>query len=350
MPLATVIVGCGNIAKTYAASIKGYPEVELLGFSDLDASRASAFAKEFGGRAYASLEEVLADSAVELVVNLTIHHAHEEVIEQCLRAGKHVHTEKPLALSYAAARRLVALAEEQGCRFSSAPITWMGEAQQAAAAVLMSGELGQVRQVYAEINHGRIESWHPNPVPFYDVGVLWDVGIYPLTLLTALLGPVRGVTAMSRVVMPERTAKDGSPFTLARPDFYVALLDFGGGAGARLSCNFYNNLSRQGSAVEFHGDAGSLILGSSFKFNATVDKIVPGKSPERVPLPETAYDGVEYARGVQDLAQAIAAGRPHRATAAHAAHVIEVLEAIDRSAETAGEGLRIESDFPLPDR
>ena len=115
-----VIVGCGNIADRYAIQIKSYPQVKLLGFSDIDKERAKTFAAEYGGKVYPTLEDVLADDAVELVVNLTIHFAHAEVITKCLQAGKHVHTEKPLATSYAEAKMLVELAEEKGLRLSSA--------------------------------------------------------------------------------------------------------------------------------------------------------------------------------------------------------------------------------------
>jgi predicted dehydrogenase len=348
MSLATVIVGCGNIARTYAKDLKTYPEIDLLGFGDLDPARAAAFATEFGGRAYESLDAVLADPAVQLVVNLTIHHAHEEVIGKCLAAGKHVHTEKPLALSSAAALRLAAEAGRRGLRLSSAPITWMGGPQQEASAILRSGQLGRVRQVYAEINHGRIESWHPNPAPFYDVGIVWDVCIYPLTLLTAFLGPVRSVQAFSRLLQAERFTKDGNPFTITRPEFVVALLDFADGTVGRVSGNFYNGASKQGSSVEFHGDSGSLHLGSSFMFNAALERTLAGQPSAPVPLSRPAFDGIEFGRGVQELARAIAAGRPHRASAAHAAHVIEIMEAIDRSAAAQGAPQAVASSFTPP--
>ncbi|MBC8010988.1 MAG: Gfo/Idh/MocA family oxidoreductase [Burkholderiales bacterium] len=348
MSLSTVIVGCGNIAKSYAKDLKTYPEITLAGFSDLDPTRAATFAAEFGARAYASLDEVLADPSVQLIVNLTIHHAHEEVITKCLAAGKHVHTEKPLALSSAAARRLAADADARGLRLSSAPITWMGNPQQSAAAILRSGELGRVRQIYAEINHGRIEAWHPNPAPFYDVGIVWDVCIYPLTLLTAFLGPVRSVQAFQRLLSAERTTQDGKPFTITKPEFVVAVLDFADGTVARLSGNFYNNASKQGASIEFHGDTGSLVLGSSFMFNASVERCDYGKPLAAVPPAKPVFDGIEFGLGVRELAQAIAENRPHRASAAQAAHVIEIMESIDRSAAANGAPQSVVSDFPIP--
>src|SRR5690606_12466175 len=171
----------------------------------------------------------------------------------------------PLALSYADAQRLLALAENQGLRLSSAPITYLGEAQQTIWQRLREKRIGPVRLAYAELNHGRIETWHPNPVPFYDVGVVWDVGIYPITLLTAFLGPVEKVTAFGKVLFPDRVTLGGEPFRITTPDMVVALLEFQSGTLARVSCNFYTTTSRQGASLEFHGDNGSLYLGKDRK-------------------------------------------------------------------------------------
>ncbi len=347
-PLGTAIVGCGNIARAYAGDLKTYGDIALRGFQDLEPARAEALAREFGGRAYASLDEVLADPSVGLVVNLTIHQAHEKVTNRSLAAGKHVHTEKPLALTYVAAQRLVELARRKRMRLSCAPTTYLGESQQTAARELRRGAIGRVRLIYAEMNHGRIETWHPNPVPFYDVGVLWDVGIYPLTLLTAFLGPVRGVAAQQRSLLTDRKDKTGQPFTVSRPEFITAVLDFVSGEVARLTCNFYTNGSKQGSSIEFHGDGGTLVLGNVFMFNSAVERCGYGEPLAAVPPVRPGVTGVEFARGVQDLAAALRERRPHRAGAAHAAHVIEIMEAIDSSARSAGIGVPVESRFEPP--
>ena len=268
--IRVAIVGCGNIADRYAERILTYPTCELVGFSDLDPARARAFAAKFGGRAYDSLAQMLADPSIALVVNLTIHFAHYEVVKQCLLAGKHVHTEKPLALRYADAKELVDLAAARGLRLGSAPITYMGEAQQTAWKLLRSGKAGPVRLVYADINHGRIEAWHPNPEPFYEVGIQWDVGVYPLTLLTTMFGPVRRVTATGKVVYPHRVTKEGRKFTITTPDYVLAMLEFEAGLTARLSANFYVAGGKQGQGigqalceeVRYDADSGQLVTAS----------------------------------------------------------------------------------------
>ena len=341
------LVGCGNIAQAYVDQVRAYNHVAVVGFTDLLPERAQAFADAHGGLAYPDLAALLADPDVDVVVNLTIHHAHVEVITQCLEAGKHVYTEKPFAMRYEDAARLVALAKEKGLRLSSAPITYMGEAQQTAWKELRSGRLGPVRLAYAEVNHGRIETWHPNPVPFYDVGIVWDVGIYPITLLTALLGPARRVTAFGQVVHPERMTLSGAPFHITTPDVVMAAIEFASGTLARLSCNFYTVTSRQEASLEFHGDTGSLFVGSCFDFDTSVAFAPYGEGFTRIAPLREPFEGVEFGRGLDEFARALSEGRPHRASAEHAAHVVEIIEGIHRSIE-AEDAVAITSSFTAP--
>ncbi len=345
--IRVAIVGCGNIADRYAERIKTYPTCDLVGFSDLDPARARNFAAKFGGRAYENLAALLADPAIDLVVNLTIHFAHYEVVKQCLLAGKHVHTEKPLALRYVEAKELVDLAAARNLRLGSAPITYMGEAQQTAWQLLRSGRAGRVRLVYADINHGRIEAWHPNPEPFYAVGIQWDVGVYPLTLLTTMFGPVRRVTATGKVVHPHRVTKEGRAFTITTPDFVLAMLEFEEGLTGRLSANFYVQGGKQGGGVEFSGDAGTVYLGNFQGFDAAVEFAPLGGAFEKVPLVRPPFAGVEFARAVDDMSQAMLTGRPQRASGSQAAHVVEILEAVGTSM-TKGGAVAVNSSFVAP--
>lgn len=345
--IRTAILGCGNIADRYATFITKYPEIQLAGFSDIDVGRAEEFTERFGGRTYRDLEELLDDATVELVVNLTIHHAHAEVIERCLKAGKHVHTEKPLALNIMDARSLITLAEERGLRLSSAPSNFMGEAQQTVCSLIRSGQLGTTRLIYAEVNHGRIESWHPNPEPFYAVGIMWDVAVYPLTLITAMHGRVTTVMACSHLLYPDRVTKEGRAFHISTPDYYLASLKLASGPVIRLTANFYVDGGKQGGSVEFHGDKGSVYLRNFQEFDAAVEFQAYGTDYAPVTLVREAAERYEFSRGVEDLAQAMIEGRPHRSSSAHAAHVVDVVSAIVQSA-AENRTVSVESDFPLP--
>lgn len=346
-PLRVGIVGCGNIAGPYARTMKPYAQLELAGATDVVAEKAEQLVSQYGGRVYGSLSEMLADDTIDLIVNLTIHHAHPAVITECLHAGKHVHSEKPIAMRYDEAQALVKLAAEQGLRLSCSPITFMGEAQQTVWKAIRDGLPGPVRIVYAEVNWGRIEAWHPNPGPFYDVGALFDVGVYPLTLVTTFFGPARRVTAYGKVLYPDRVTKEGVSFHISTPDWAVAAVELANGAVVRLTTNFYVGHHGKQKGLEFHGDSGSLWIGSFQDFHAPVEFAPFGKSYEPLPYVREPFQGIEWGRAVVEVYDALVAERPQRATGAQAAHVVEICNAIVTSYEQ-GRPVDVHSDFPAP--
>jgi predicted dehydrogenase len=316
-PLGIGIVGTGNIAGGYARDIVTHPEIRLVAATDVDRERAAVFAAAEGCRAHDSLDALLADDEVDVVVNLTVHHAHYEVTKRALEAGRHVYSEKPLALRSDEARELVDLATSRGLRLGCSPSTFLGEAQQTATAIIRGGRLGIVRAVYAEVNWGRIETWHPAPAPFFDVGVMVDVGVYPLTLVTTMLGPAQAVRAWGWDLKPDRVTIDGTPFRIGSPDLIVAAVELASGPVVRLTASFYvGRPAKLTGSLEFHGDAGSLSLGSFQDFDATVEVGGYDKSYEPVAPVRTPYRGTAWGRGVAEMAAAIAEDRPHRASAA----------------------------------
>jgi predicted dehydrogenase len=348
-PLGLGIVGTGNIAGGYARDAATHPEIRLVAATDLDPSRAAAFAASHGCRAHATLEDLLADSAVDIVINLTVHEAHFEVTKRALEAGRHVYSEKPLALRGSEARELVELAAAGGLRLGCSPSTFLGEAQQTATALIRSGRLGPVRAIYAEVNWGRIETWHPAPAPFFEVGVLVDVGVYPLTLVTTILGPARAVRAWGWDLEPDRITLDGTPFRIGSPDLIVAAIELEGGSILRLTSSFYvGRPARQTGSLEFHGDDASLALGSFQDFDATVEIGPYGGDFEPVALVRPGFRGTAWARGVAEMAEAIATGRPHRASAEQAAHVVDILEAAATSMKEGGLRVEISSSVVPP--
>jgi predicted dehydrogenase len=347
-PLGLGIVGTGNIASAYARDILTHPQIRLAAATDLDASRAAAFGVEHGCPIHPSLDDLLADPAVDIVVNLTVHHAHYEVTKRALEAGRHVYSEKPMTLRAHDARELVALAEARGLRLGCSPSTFLGEAQQTAAAIIREGRLGPVRAVYAEVNWGRIETWHPAPVPFFDVGVMFDVGVYPLTLVTSILGPARSVRAWGWELKPDRTTMDGAPFRIGTSDLIVAAIELDG-AVMRLTTSFYvGQPAKLTGGLEFHGDDASLALGNFQEFDAPVEVGRYGESYEPVAPVRPPFHGTAWARGVAEMADAIGEGRPHRASAEQAAHVVEILEAVATSIADGGRSTGIESTFTRP--
>jgi predicted dehydrogenase len=344
--LRVAVVGCGNISGAYGETMSAYRSVRIAGATDVDGSLSAAFVDRFGGVVYPSLGDVLGDPDVDAIVNLTFPAVHADVTTAALNAGKHVHSEKPLAGNYATARSLVDLATERGLRLSCSPITFLGEAQQTMWRLAETGAIGNVRVAYAEVNWNRIESWHPRPEPFYGIGPFADVGVYPLTILTAMFGPARRVTAFGTVVYPERTTLTGEPFTPGAPDFGVAVLELESGTVVRLTANFYVSHVTKQRGIELHGDTGSIYLSDWQEFDATVE-LAPFGEPYRPVAVENAFRGTDWGRALDDLSGAIVSGRPHRATGAQAAHIVEVLDAIATSVAER-RAVEITSSFAPP--
>ena len=343
------IVGCGNIAGPYARDIATKPTLELVAFTDLDPARAKALADVYGGRAVPGVHDVVEQA--DLIVNLTVQQAHADVTRQALEGGRHVHSEKPLALSSEEAHELVDLARRNGVRLGGSPFTLLGEAQQTAWKALRDGRAGKLRAVYAEVNWGSIETWHPAPAPFYEVGALVDVGVYPLTIVTATLGPARRVQSFGRVLKPDRVTRDGTKFTISTPDFMVTMLELEGGIVVRLTTSFYvGQQARNYAALEFHGDEGSVFLGHHSEFDAPVEVAKYGDEAgyRAIPLVRRGPSQVDWSRGVEDMAAAIAEDRPHRATGEQAAHIVDILMAAKDSAANGGRAVEVTSSFAPP--
>jgi predicted dehydrogenase len=344
--LSVAVVGCGNISGAYGETMGAYPLVRIAGATDVDRGLSAAFVERFGGVDYPSLHDVLDDPGVDAIVNLTYPAVHAEVTTAALEAGKHVHSEKPLAGDYASARTLVRLADDLGLRLSCSPITFLGEAQETMWRLVEAGAIGAVRVAYAEVNWSRIESWHPRPEPFYRIGPFADVGVYPLTILTAMFGPARRVTAFGKVVYPDRTTTSGEPFSPGAPDFGVAVVELERGTVVRLTANFYVGHHSKQSGIELHGDTGSIFLSSWQEFDATVELARWGGSYEPVPV-ANPYRGTDWGRALGELSDAIVTNRPHRATGAQAAHIVEILDAITTSARD-GRAVDVSSTFVPP--
>jgi len=325
------IVGCGDVAQRYARTLAPYPELPIVAATDVDAARATAFVAERGGDVRATLDDLLADDRVDCVVNLTPFELHAAVTAQALEAGKHVHTEKPLALDGTDARRLVELAARTGQRLSCSPITFLGPPLQTVRRTLHDGRAGEIRLVYAEVNHGRIETWHPRPEPFYAIGPLFDVGVYPLTVLTAFFGPVARVTAWAGRLLPVRTTLAGAPVDVAAPDCTVAILELEDGLVARLTTNFYVHHEDRQQGMQFHGDLGSVLVSSWQDFDADVSFAPYGGASE--PIPYERRPGIDFGLALRELDAAIREDRPHAASAERAAHVVDVMCAIRDAAE-----------------
>jgi diketogulonate reductase-like aldo/keto reductase/predicted dehydrogenase len=324
-------VGCGAVARKYAATLDdSAPSVTAV--CDLDSDRAAAFAADHGAAAYADLDAMLDAEAAALVLNLTSHDAHAAVTDRALRAGRHVWSEKPLALDADRARELIALAERRELALGCAPINADCEAQRHARRALGDGRLGTVRLAYAHAHVGRVTAWHDDPDAFFRVGPLYDGAVYPLTLLITWFGPVERVrVADAADPWPDREAKRP-----ARPSHVEATLEFADGPLVRLTASFYApHRSREFTSLEFHGDDGSLYLDDAGDLGGEAGHRVAfgreGRGYTPMPLQKPSRR-TPYLAGPERLAASVRRGRPDRASARRAAHVVDVCNAVERAA------------------
>ena len=199
------IIGCGNISAAYLKAAKAFPILDVKAVADLDPSAAEARGAEFGIPAR-SVEALLADPSIEIVVNLTVTLAHVAVGLQAIAAGKHVHSEKPLGISTAEARPLLEAGEKAGLRVGAAPDTFLGGAHQTCRKLVDDGAIGRPLAGTAFFMCPGHERWHPNPGFYYlrGGGPMLDMGPYYITALVNLLGPVSRVAGITGRARPER--------------------------------------------------------------------------------------------------------------------------------------------------
>jgi len=336
-------LGSGHIAGPYAASIARHSELKMVGVFDLDQQKAEAFAREHACEAFESMAS-LAD-AVDIVVNLTRAPDHYSTTRDLIGLGTPIFSEKPIALAFDQAQELVALAEAADVPLASAPSLWLGRSYLEAAARIRDGEIGTVRLVTAEVHQGSIERWHPAPHSFYQVGPVVDAGVSPLTYLTAVLGPIRKVSATSMRLLPSRTTKDGENFEIGVADAWYVIAVFESGAALRLSCDYYISSATVPRSIDLHGDSGSLRIDDWVDPDAVIERADFGSAYAAEP----AGPGLErdWSLGLLDFAQSMLNGVRHRNAAPHAAHVVEVLQAIATSA-AQGKVVAVSSTFRSP--
>ena len=345
-PFRFAVVGTGEISGFYMDFFQRRADKEGIVFAgafDLLADRARPFCEKFGGRYYETVDAVLADRTVDAVVNLTPAFAHADVSKRCLEGGKHVHTEKPIAMKVQEARELLNVARRHGVTFASSPFIILGECQQTVKRMLREGRVGRPITCTAELYHGRIESWRANAGQFYreSGGPILDVGPYPLSLMIDWFGPVRAVRGMCAVGMPERRELNGQPFTISVYDHGTALLRFESGVMGRIdfsNCN--SNTTLHG--MEIQGTDGSLAISAIMDAHGEIR--ISGKDAGKWdhvqgdPAPKPA-SGVDWSTGIFELAHAVREGRRPANSADMALHVLEVARAIEQAASSGQEVL-----------
>lgn len=361
------IVGCGFVADYYLKTLPNHAGLKLIGVMDRDQDRAKRFSAYHAVPHYPSLEELINDSKVDIVLNLTNPKSHFQVSKACLNAGKHVYSEKPLSMELLEAQELVDLAEEKGLYIAAAPCNLLGETAQTIWKALREKVIGHVRVVYAEMDDGMVHkmpyrkwvSESGTPWPYQDefeVGCTLEHAGYYITWLAAFFGPAQTVTAFSSCLIPDK--QTDAPLNVNSPDFSVACIQFSSGVVARLTCGI---VAPHDHSLKIIGDQGILCTDDCWDYHSPVyikkritirrktfispwGKRYPLVGKSRSKIRHQGSQQMDFCRGVEDLARAIADQKPARLSARYSLHVNEIVLAIHNALET-GAPYKITSSF-----
>jgi predicted dehydrogenase len=335
------VIGCGAISGAYLGMAKNFPLVEMSACADLNPAAAKSKAEQFGIPKVCSVDELLKDPSIEIVLNLTVPKAHVPIGLQAVAAGKHMYAEKPLGIDREDARKLIDAARQKGVRIGCAPDTFMGACVQTARKLIEDGAIGKpVAFTSTWMSRGH-EHWHPSPEFYYEVGggPMLDMGPYYLTALLNLLGPIKRLAGLASISRAQRTIvhkKDGVPgpkfgkvINVETPDHVVGVIEFQNGCVGQIVTSFatrganYDNKS----PIVIYGTEGTLRVGDPNGFDGPVFlcRFDDNKPDEFVEMPHTFVKGYGRSVGVADMAYAIRSGRPHRANGDLAFAVLDAM-------------------------
>jgi predicted dehydrogenase len=333
------VVGCGVIANnTYLPGIQGLTETaELVAVCDQQGHLAEQAAARFGAReVYTDYEAMLTRAPVDAVVVLTNIQSHAPNVLAALQAGKHVYTEKTLATTLEDADRCIAEAEARHLLFACAPPVMLNAANQRVKDLIARGAIGRVNFVRARHSHGgpaASRNWTADPTWFYKPGAgpILDLGVYAFHELTGILGPVRRVTSLAGIAMPERPIRSGpakgKTIRVETDDNALSLLDFGNATLAVVDSTYCVQAAK-GPRTEFYGSEGTINLNDRRGSDPPIELY---REDERLdvrgwmPLPMPGAGSWSLASGVAHLVDCIREGQRPLISAEHASHCLEVM-------------------------
>jgi predicted dehydrogenase len=354
------IVGCGNISDIYIQNVQKWPTMELRACADQIKERAEDKAKQYGIPKACSVQELISDPDIDVVLNLTTPQSHAEICLAALNAGKHAFTEKPLAINLDDGKKLVDTARKKNLYLGSAPDTFLGGRIQTARKMIDDGWIGEPIAATAFCAFHGHEVWHPDPDFLYQKGAgpMFDMGVYYMTALISLLGPVEKVVGLSKRYFQERTItsepKAGAKIRVGVDTHITGVMEFKNDVAATIMMSFDvwdPTLPR----IEIYGKEGTLYLNDDdpyggpnifggklfgrqgkqsdwLGFPSQIPRRESRTAPQEIPL-QYGYVGNSRGIGLADMVQAIRSKRKNRASGEMAYHVLETMYGFSESAK-----------------
>ena len=344
--LGVGIIGCGNISTTYFSLSPLFKGLKVLACADINMDAARARAEEYKVKAQ-TIDELLANDEIDVIVNLTIPDAHFPVSKRILEAGKHAYSEKPLVLTLEQGEELRRIAKEKGLAVGCAPDTFLGGAHQLARKFIDDGGIGRITSGSCHVMSPGMEMWHPNPDFFFlpGGGPILDLGPYYIANLINLIGPVKRVGALTSMASETRTItsqpRNGETIPVKTPTTIQALLEFVSGARITLTAS-WDVWSHRHANMELYGTEGSLYVPDPNFFGGTVE--ASGRDKDIKPLENWAHPfGIANQEspsgpranyrtaGLADMAASLIDGRDARCSLDRTLHGVDVMTSILKS-------------------
>jgi predicted dehydrogenase len=335
------VIGCGAISGAYLGMAKNFPNVEIAACGDIDMDRARAKAQEFQIPRAVTVDQILADDKIEIVLNLTVPKAHVPIGLRAIEAGKHTYAEKPLGVNRPEGEKLMRAAAQRNLRIGCAPDTFMGAGIQTARKLIDDGTIGRPVAFTAFMLCPGHESWHPSPEFYYEIGggPMFDMGPYYLTALLNLLGPVKRISGTASIAIPERTIesepKRGTKVKVQTPDHICGTIEFASGAVGMIMTSFATRFGTYDGKqpITIYGTDGTLKVPDPNGFDGPVHLRLKD-DPDWREVPHAFVAGYGRSVGLADMAAALRTGRPHRASGEQAMAVLDLMQGFLDSASS----------------
>ena len=343
------IIGCGNISETYFECQNLFNNFNVVACADINIEAAKNSAEKYNVKAF-SVDDILANDDIDVIINLTIPSAHKEIIMKSLNAGKHCFSEKPLAMNFNEGLEISELASSKNLYVGCAPDTFLGAAGQKARSLIEDKKIGDVvLGTFNLMSHG-MEHWHPNPDFFFKPGAgpVFDVGVYYITQLVNLIGPIKSISSLSGTATPERTItsepRNGEKIKVETPTTLMGTLEFHNNAKIQFFCS-WDVWKHKHSTIELYGLEGSMIVPDPNFFSGDIlishkeeDWQVINNDKMLLGIPnKTDNNGDKIANyrgiGLSDMINAISHQRQSRCSLDLAVHVLEAMEGIIKSSD-----------------
>ena len=345
------IMGAGNISSAYLRLAPQFKGLEVRGVADIIPAAAKKRSEEFGVHAMTP-DEMLKNSEIDVIVNLTIPATHYQVSMDTVTAGKHAYSEKPFVLSVKDGKALKKAADSRGLLVGSAPDTFLGGAHQQVRNIIDSKQLGKITHGTTHVMSRGMEHWHPNPDFFFQPGAgpVLDVGPYYVTDLIHLIGPVKRVTSFTNSAKTYRTvttpgvAMTGKKIKVGTPTTIHGVLEFHSGAIVTIGAS-WDTFSHGHHNIELYGTEGSVYVPDPNFFGGDIlisdqsgskQKVEPwdhpfGKANQGLdtPMPRANY----RTAGLADMMQALEKGRAARCGLDVALHAVDVMTSLLKAGE-----------------